>query len=113
MGGVSAVVVIVVIPAAVHVQQSQVIYRKDRMQQSAYKYLHVLVLAHNLNSTSLTANWKLLLNLYINIFFELKLVLVLTFLRPAGSPPGGTEVTPTYGVPVVGASQISKSSDTA
>ena len=67
----------------------------------------------NRNSTSLIAKWKLLLNLYISTFFVLKLVLMLIFLRPAGSPPGGTEATPPYGVPIGGASQTLKSSGTA
>ena len=66
----------------------------------------------NKNSTSLTARWKLLLYLYINTFLMLKLILRLTFLRPAGSPPGGTEAIPRYGVPEVGASQTLKSSGT-
>ena len=65
------------------------------------------------NSTSLTANWKLLLSLHISTFVVLKLTLMPTLLRPAGSPPGGTEATPARGVPIVGASQTSKSSDTA
>ena len=50
---------------------------------------------HVKNSTSLTANWKVLLNLYISTFLVLKLTLMLTFLRPAGSPPGRTAVTST------------------
>ena len=44
------------------------------------------------NCTSLTANWKgLLYSVYINTFFVLKLTLMLTFLQPAGTSPGGTE----------------------
>ena len=64
-------------------------------------------------STSLTANWKELLNLYISTFFVLKLTLILTFLRPSGSPPGATTSTLTCGIPAVGASQTSKSFGTA
>ena len=41
------------------------------------------------------------------------LKLMLTFLRPADSPPGATAATFTHEVPAVGASQTSKSSGTA
>ena len=45
------------------------------------------------NSTSLSANTKVLLYLYISTFLVLKLMLMLTFLRPVSSPPGGIEAT--------------------
>ncbi len=54
------------------------------------------------NSTSLTANWKLLLYLYISSLLVLKLTLMLMLLRPAGSPSGGTAATSTSGWLVVG-----------
>ena len=68
---------------------------------------------HVRNSTSLTANWKVLLDLYISTLLVLKLTLLLTLLRPAGSPPGGTDATSARGWLVIGASQTSKSSGTA
>ena len=49
------------------------------------------------NSTSLTANWKLLLNLYISTFLVLKLISMLIFLRPVSSTPDGTSAISTYG----------------
>ena len=65
------------------------------------------------NSTSLTANTKVLLYLYISTFFVLKLTLMLTFLQPAGSPPSGIVEVSVCGKLVVGASQTSKLSGTA
>ena len=56
---------------------------------------------HVKNSTSLTANIKLLLNLYISTLLVLKLTLILTFLRPTGSLTGGTAATFTWGYRVV------------
>ena len=117
MEGVSAIVVVVVIPAAVHVQQSQVIiiiWEGQKTTISVYGYLHVFIPAQNLmNSTSFNAKWKVLLSLYISTFCMLKLTLKLILLRPAGSPPGGTAAIRIYGVPEVSASQTLKSSGTA
>ena len=65
------------------------------------------------NSTSLTANASALLSFDSSTFFVLKLNSILTFLGPAGSPPGDTLGTSTYlSLAAVGASQMSKSSGT-
>ena len=49
--------------------------------KSDHEWLHVLdLLLQKKNSTSLTAKWKLLLNLCIKTFFVLKLALMLTLL---------------------------------
>ena len=71
--------------------------------------LHVRLL----NSTSLNANDKLLLYLCISTFIVLKLTSMLTLLRPAGFPPGGSEPIPTYRALGVGVSQTLKLSGTA
>ena len=102
------VIASVVVKGAEIVMHAGKVYLK---QITAYKLTHSPL--HAKNSTSLTANWKLLLNLYISNFLVLKLTLMLTFLRPAGSPPGGTAVTSTLGEFVVGAFQTLKSSGTA
>ena len=48
------------------------------------------------NSTSLIENTKLLAYLYISTLFVMKLTLMLMFLWPARSPPGGTAATSQY-----------------
>ena len=78
-----------------------------------FLHVHTHGLLQLKNSTSLTANWNLLLNLSISTFLVLKLTLILRLSRPAGCSPGGTSATSTCGMLVVGASQTSKSSGTA
>ena len=68
---------------------------------------------HVKNSTSLTANLYALPDLTINIFVVLKLTLMLTFLRPADSSPGGTASMSAYLLFPGGVSQTSKSSGAA
>ena len=62
-------------------------------------HLEVPYSLHVKNSTSLTENVKVLLNLYISTLLVLKVILMLILLRPAvaGCPLGGTEATTTLG----------------
>ena len=78
------------------VKGAEIINDENIMNMTCQNHNYYLLL-HDIvkNSTSLTANWKLLLYLYISTFLVLKLALILIFLRPAGSSPGRTEVMPT------------------
>ena len=79
----------------------------------AENYLVTNLLWQIENSTSLTANLNVLLNFESSTFIVLKLNSILTFLEPAGSPPGDTAATSTYLSAAVGESQMSKSFGTA
>ena len=69
------VIASVVVKGAEIMMHAQKVYRK---RITACKLTHLPL--HVKNSTSLTANWKLLLNLYISTFLVLKLILMLIFL---------------------------------
>ena len=76
-------------------QMMELIYRL-RIVHTVPLHGHGHVHVELLNSTSLNANEKLLLYLYISTFLVLKLTLMLTLPRFAGSPPGGTKATPIH-----------------
>ena len=69
------VITLVVVKDAGIVMHARKAYRK---RITACKFTHLPL--HAKNSTSLTANWKLLLNLYNSTLLVLKLTLMLIFL---------------------------------
>ena len=75
VGGEVVVIALVVVKDAEIVMHARKVYCK---RITACKLTHLPL--HAKNSTSLTANWKLLLNLYIHTFLVLKLTLMLVFL---------------------------------
>ena len=111
----------VIVPVVVVVEAAAVVVVRSEIDGNIKNAISRIVdwqwfkdhLLHVKNSISLTANMKLLLNLYISTFLVLKLKSMLTLLRSARPPPGGTEATSTCGVVEVGESQTLKPFHTA
>ena len=90
-------VTVVAVVVAAYVARLAVVTARFNIVNNKILIMIVYLLLQLKNCTSLTANIVALPYLNISNFLVLKLTLMLTLLRPAGSAPGGTEATSTSG----------------